>query len=216
MPNINQRGNAEVFKDIYANNKWEDPKAGEGGGSGGGSDPTYCKKYLAWLLPYLKTHGIKSVLDLGCGDFRIASHYYKEVEHYYGVDVVTRYPAGLRFNFKQADFSVPSNLEAIFEWCGPVDLVLVKDVLMHWTDDEIRLFTKTLVKLPWKRLITTNRWKYVRKPELNGTPRNPRGNKFSSSPLPHDHESLVLLPLKPVLYYPSRNSIQVCEAINPR
>lgn len=215
MPKV-FKGNGHVFVSIYKRNHWEDPEFHSGGGSGGGSNPRYCRKFLKWIAKYIKERKISSILDLGVGDFRVGKHYYKEVTDYYGVDVVDKIPPGFKdVRFLKTDFSTPKNLRSVFQWSGSVDLVILKDVLMHWTDDEIKRFLKTLIKLPWDRCVTTNRWRYVRKPELNGTPRNPRANKYSSSPLPHNHPSLQALGLVPVLYYPSKNSIQVCCCDNP-
>ncbi len=216
MPRIQVKGNADAFKDIYRTNGWEDPNFNSGGGSGGGSDPKYCKKFIKWILDYIKQNDIKSVLDLGCGDFRIASHYYEQVERFWCVDTVCRIPKSVQPRFRELDFSVPTVVEDIFKWSGSVNLVIIKDVLMHWTDNEITRFLQIFAEMPWNRCVITNRWRYARKPELNGTKRNPTANKYRSSPLPHDHKSLRLLPFTPVLYYPSKNSIQVCECVNPK
>lgn len=210
------KSHTKIFRDIYDNNKWGDPEFKKGGGSGAGSHPKYCKKFIDWLLAYIEENKIESILDLGCGDFRIPSYYYKVVDHYYTVDVVKKFPTNLSFNFMETDFSIPKNLRRIFEWSGPVDLVIIKDVLMHWTDEEIERFLTVFSVRPWKRCIITGRHKYVRSPHLNGSPRNPRGNKYSSSPLPHDHKSLSRLPFEPVLYYPTRSGMQVCECINSK
>lgn len=195
--------NGEVFIDIYKNNRWED------GGSGIGSAVTYSRKYLNYVKPLIKG---KNVLDLGCGDFRIGTELYAEAANYVAVDVVSglfTVPNGVKF--VTADFSAQGVIGQVFTAHGPFDVVLLKDVLMHWSDEEIKPFAQELATLPWKTLLVANKYKYVRKPEYNGRPRNPRANKYSMSPLPCDHESLAALQLKPVLYYPSVSCVQLAR-----
>jgi len=197
--------NGEVFIDIYKHNCWED------GGSGIGSAITYCQKYLDYVLPLIEN---KKVLDLGCGDFRIGSQLYPTAREYVAVDVFSCHFADGTTNltFVENDFSVPTHISQLFKEHGPFDVVLLKDVLMHWTDEEIIPFAKELAGLSWKTLLVANKYKYVRKPEYNGRPRNPRANKYSMSPLSCEHPCLAPLQLTPVLYYPSKSCVQLSRA----
>jgi SAM-dependent methyltransferase len=196
--------NGKVFLDIYENNRWED------GGSGIGSAVTYSRKYIDYVKPLIQG---KKVLDLGCGDFRIGTELYNVAAEYVAVDVVSglfTVPEGVKF--VTADFSVQGVIGQVFLAHGPFDVVLLKDVLMHWSDEEIVPFATELANLSWKTLLVANKYKYVRKPEYNGRPRNPRANKYSMSPLPCDHETLSALGLTPVLYYPSKSCVQLARA----
>ena len=57
--NLNNR-----FVDIYANNEW-------GSGSGQGSLDVHTKGYQNFLQYFLEQKNISSVVDMGCGDWRL-------------------------------------------------------------------------------------------------------------------------------------------------
>ena len=195
--------NGKIFLEIYKNNRWED------GGSGIGSAVTYSRKYINYVKPLIQG---KKVLDLGCGDFRIGVELHSVTAKYVAVDVVSGlFTVPKEITFVTADFSAQGVVSQIFLEHGPFDVVLLKDVLMHWSDEEIAPFASELAALPWKTLLVANKYRYVRKPEYNGRPRNPRANKYSMSPLPCDHETLSALELVPVLYYPSKSCVQLAR-----
>ena len=61
----------EIFTDIYKNNTW----GGAPGTfySGDGTHSSNAKIYIDNISDFIKKHHIRSVLDIGCGDFRIMS-----------------------------------------------------------------------------------------------------------------------------------------------
>ena len=65
--------NEEVFQSIYENGVWGIGKddAEFIGSSGSGSDPANALPYLEYLQHFFKEHNIKSVVDLGCGDWQL-------------------------------------------------------------------------------------------------------------------------------------------------
>lgn len=72
----------EIFTDIYARNVWH-------GGSGPGSDPTFCAPLIAFLQEYVHEHRIGSLCDLGCGDLQWMPTLIEKVQiRYIGVDCV--------------------------------------------------------------------------------------------------------------------------------
>lgn len=130
-----------VFDAIYREDRWH-------GGSGPGSDPEFCRPLVAWLRGYVREHGIRSMVDLGCGDLRWMPAALCELNvRYTGLDAVAslieqhrskRLPAG-GWTFKVADVSsCPiSDIPA-------ADLYWAKDVLQHWPDDAIVRFLDAL------------------------------------------------------------------------
>src|SRR5262245_52404872 len=64
---------AEAFSEIYAQNLW----GGEAGEfySGTGSEAFYAPPYAEMVKKLIAENDIKTVVDLGCGDFRIASKF---------------------------------------------------------------------------------------------------------------------------------------------
>lgn len=120
----------EVFNEVYRTSFWS-----HADGSGSDSRPETVPEFLLLFKDLLKSYRIKSIADLGCG-----SHYiFKDFEwpeniHYTGYDAsdiaLTRAEKNCNrgdFVFRQeADFN---NIE------NNVDLLLVKDVMCHWTKE---------------------------------------------------------------------------------
>lgn len=71
---------AEVFNEIYQKNLW-------GHGSGPGSIPQNTEPYRWYLHNFIRANGIRSVLDVGCGDWQISSLMDWNGIDYVGVDV---------------------------------------------------------------------------------------------------------------------------------
>src|ERR1700679_759358 len=68
-----ERSSAEVFSEIYRTQSWAPHLKLSPGAlySGPGSDEELGRPYAAEIVKYIHTHGIKTVVDLGCGDFRV-------------------------------------------------------------------------------------------------------------------------------------------------
>src|SRR4051812_40562633 len=135
----------EAFERIYAKEAW-----GKGKGSGTGSSPVYCAAYLRYLGELLLTK--RSVLDIGCGDWQLYKGFtWPARVHYVGVDIVetnvqrnTLVHSARNIEFVHTDVTVSKHTHALFEQYGPFDLVLVKDVLQHWSDNEITSWLGTM------------------------------------------------------------------------
>tara|TARA_B100001093_G_scaffold341800_1_gene326592 strand:+ start:11082 stop:11681 length:600 start_codon:yes stop_codon:yes gene_type:complete len=139
----------DVFTNIYENNEWGDNKNKEySGSSGHGSSKEYNKKYIETLKNIIKDYKIKNIVDLGCGDFRIGRLIYDDLNiSYTGYDTykkiidynITQYPK-LKYTFKHLDFY--TNKESIIEG----DMCILKDVLQHWSTNEIYVFLDYLTQ----------------------------------------------------------------------
>ena len=58
-------------------------------------------------------------------------------------------------------------------------LILVKDVMQHWTNAEVTDFMdKMLARDDWDKMVIANDWRYWRDPSKNGKPRDPLSNKL--------------------------------------
>jgi hypothetical protein len=120
---------AEVFGRLYADDGWS-------GGSGTGSDPDAAAPYCRYIERYLSKHAIGSVLDLGCGDRRIAAAIRWSPAAYRGLDVVM-------------------TGEDIRTCPWPAaDLVLIKDVFQHWPNADIQGLLPRLA--PYVHVLITN------------------------------------------------------------
>lgn len=134
----------EVFDEIYKNKVWACGDVL----SGAGSDPLSAKDYVSYLDQFKDRH----VLDLGCGDLSIYNDniFFKS---YIGVDVVDI----------QKYKNLPPHIQVI---CSPIedfefnkydfDLIIIKDVLQHLSNDRICKILNILSKLNVESIITND------------------------------------------------------------
>ena len=124
--------------------------------SGAGSSKEFTAPYREYLVGFMNSFRIRSVVDLGCGDMTVMSAVMGDLEHwarYFGVDIIDYriqenrrlYPWG---KFEQGDartYEVPE-----------CDLLICKDVLQHWTNVEVNRFLARLPAMPFKYALLTN------------------------------------------------------------
>lgn len=134
----------KVFSDIYAKGVW-------GQGSGAGSDPANVDEYVRFLQDFIRTRGIRSIVDCGCGDWQLMRHIDLAGVDYLGIDLVPDVVArnqsefgrpGIRFEL--GNFSEMDLLSA--------DLVLCKDVLQHLPNKNVFRFLAGLDRFKYALL----------------------------------------------------------------
>ena len=91
--------------------------------------PEYAQPYVATLQRFLHDYDIKSVVDLGCGDWQFSRLIDWSGVEYLGLDVVEAVVEANRKEF--ATDSIAFAVEAVGEPLPPADLVVCKDVLQH-------------------------------------------------------------------------------------
>lgn len=119
-----------VFDDIYKNKIWGDGII-EGGSSGDGSIPEHNNEYLKFLRRFLKNKNIKSIVDIGCGDWQLMSLInLKNIEyHGYEVSKLVINNNKKRYRNKNINFHL-EELDKNTDY-KPADLLICKDVLQH-------------------------------------------------------------------------------------
>lgn len=122
----------EIFTDIYDRNVW--------GGSGGGSSPEVTVQYRELLQNFLKEKGIESVVDFGCGDWQFSKLIDWSGVLYFGFDCVESVIQRNAKEYGSPDiiFHCSNEDTAII----PADLLILKDVLQHWTNKDVEAFLK--------------------------------------------------------------------------
>lgn len=161
----------EEFTKIYKRERW-----GKGQGSGTGSDPLYCRIYLDYLKSIIKPGMV--VMDLGCGDWQLYRYFDWSQVTYVGVDVVDHLIQANQEQHPEHCFLCENfnNLEVIehllLQGGVPVDLILIKDVIQHWSDDEIIPWIEMIKTLPFGMMVAVNNWKHFRSPYKNELPRD--------------------------------------------
>jgi SAM-dependent methyltransferase len=126
----------EHFSKIVASKSW-------GEGAGFGSDPENVPHYAPMLQNLLRELNVQSVLEVGCGNWSLCCSIDWSGIDYTGLDVI---PELIESN--AATYGTP-NVRFI---CGDAltvdlpaaDLLIVKDVLQHWTPDEVAMFLPRL------------------------------------------------------------------------
>jgi SAM-dependent methyltransferase len=134
---------SEAFSDIYRTHAWgsfEDRPFCSGDGS---IREEAVGPYCAMIRDFIAANNIRRVVDLGCGDFAVASRFINPAVHYVGVDVV---PDLIRYN--QEHFGAPGVefrcINIIDDQLPHGDLCLVRQVLQHLSNAQILKTLKSL------------------------------------------------------------------------
>lgn len=136
----------EIFEGIYAKNRWKH-------GSGEGSLIIHTKGYVAFLEQFLKERHIQSVVDMGCGDWQFSRNIQWGTAHYQGFDVVSSVIDNNRreFGTDEIEFHLYSGNPAELP---SSDLLIVKDVLQHLSNQSVAAFLPALAR--YKYALLTN------------------------------------------------------------
>jgi hypothetical protein len=80
---------AEAFQKTYNSELWGNIE-GEQFFSGGGSLHAFATEYNDWMSKFITDRKINTVIDLGCGDFRVGRQICSDVSvNYVGIDIVS-------------------------------------------------------------------------------------------------------------------------------
>lgn len=147
-----QRSVGEVFTRIYAENRW-------GGGlaeadteypfdSGAGSGDSAAIPYAECVNGFIRSHDVRRVVDIGCGDFRVGRRIALPGIHYTGVDVVEPLIQANRerYGSERIEFR---RLDVISEEPPEGDLCLIREVLQHLSNAQILAILAKLRKFKW-------------------------------------------------------------------
>ncbi|ONG53385.1 hypothetical protein BKE38_12290 [Pseudoroseomonas deserti] len=158
-PAIDRSAYRQAFEDVYAGPGW-------GGTSGPGSSPVASVDYRLFLERFIARNNIRSIVDVGCGDWQFSRYVNFGRAEYLGIDVVphlvernqaTYGRETVRFALAPED---PARLPK-------ADLLLMKDVLQHLPDEEIRYYRFRVVPRYRFALLTNSFTKVQMKPKHN-------------------------------------------------
>ena len=121
--------NAEVFSKIYEEDLWH-------GGSGAGSKIENVKEYVDILQKYINKPEIKTVLDLGCGDWQFSKFLDLSSVSYLGVDVVESVIESNSTSYSASNIKFISRDITTYE-IPKADLIICKDVLQHLCNKDV-------------------------------------------------------------------------------
>ena len=136
------------FDRIYQHNMWVGDSGADSLGSGTGSVPTENTVYLNTVSGLISRNKIRSIVDVGCGDFHIMQHAkLGGATSYHGYDV-----SALAID-RAKQHSTGDNVQ--FSVSGPdqqyesADLLIVKDVLQHLPLEDAMIVVKQLHKFKY-------------------------------------------------------------------
>jgi hypothetical protein len=139
-----------IFTRIYDSNKWK----GSESGSGPGSAVRRTEPLRERLASLFGRYSVRTLLDVPCGDFNWMRHMDLDVDRYIGMDVV---PEVIRDN-KSAYSDEVRHFGVADVTADPlpmVDLVLCRDCLVHFTEDEVTAAVNNIKASRSTYLLTT-------------------------------------------------------------
>lgn len=122
----------QAFSTIYDRHEWRG-----GSKSGPGSDPERTVEYRSLLQRFLKEHNIRSILDIGCGDWSFSRLIDWSGMKYIGIDTVESVIADNQIRFGSTNVSFHC-MDAIQDALPQADLMLVKEVLQHLPINDVK------------------------------------------------------------------------------
>jgi SAM-dependent methyltransferase len=192
----------EAFRRHY-----ESESSDWGGHSGGGSDPYWNIDYRAFLERFIRLNGVRSIVDIGCGDWQFSRFINLEGVRYHGFDVVKSVVDRNRSRYA-SDSVTFEEMPRDFRDVPAADLLVMKDVLQHLPDEEIIRHKRDLfVRYP--RCLLSNSYRKVHTPinvdipvggfrslDLNADPYNFGGHYVLefSSPLWEQIRTMLYIP----------------------
>jgi len=170
----------ETFTNIYIKNKW--------GGSGSGSNFSHTNKwFLNELRNIIDYKNIKTIADLGCGDWEIMKHFiFNNDEMYTGFDCVNFLIEKHNNIFKKDNINfihkdISNNITSDY------DLVIIKDVIQHHQDIDAINILEELINNN-KYVFCINGYKFIRDPTKNNWNNRILDKKYSYHPIDFNKE----------------------------
>lgn len=129
-----------VFGAYFARNTWGDSESR----SGGGSSFVQTEAIRRELPGVFTRHGIRTLLDIPCGD----GHWWRHVDHdldkYIGADIVPEVVAKAEMDDRRSEYRC---LDVATDILPPTDAVLCRDLLVHFSEaliaDTLRNFKQS-------------------------------------------------------------------------
>ena len=122
----------EVFQEFFTENLWQHPESI----SGFNSSIAATGRIRAELPGLFRDLGVKTILDIPCGDFNWMAATELNVECYIGADIVEDLIAANRKRHTDERFLF-EKLNIIEDPLPAVDLILCRDLFIHFPDAEI-------------------------------------------------------------------------------
>lgn len=148
---ITMDNHIDIFTGVYEACTWGDNHHRDyRGTSGRGSDVDYnMDTYIPFLKNFILEKGIKTVADLGCGDFRCGTFIYDDLKDvtYTGYDAYKAVIESHQKTFSKQKYTfVHCDISNSIDSLSNADLCILKDVIQHWKTDTIYAFLDEVIK----------------------------------------------------------------------
>ncbi len=134
----------QIFSKIYDEDIWGKDDENKFC-SGPGSTTPNAKKYIDFLEGFILEKKVNCLIDLGCGDYRIMKQVIDKNPdiHFIGIDIVPQLISHNQdmFGSKRVEFVC---LDAITDELPKGDLIIVRQVLQHLSNNQVKLILKKL------------------------------------------------------------------------
>jgi len=131
----------QAFDEIYKRRLWA---GGTEMLSGDGSYGEWAERYVEFLQEFIKTHQIRSITDVGCGDFNIGSQLAALVSRYVALDISREIIKINQQLFGHLNNVTFAQANACSDPIEHADLVTVRQVLQHLTNRQIHDLLKNI------------------------------------------------------------------------
>jgi 2-polyprenyl-3-methyl-5-hydroxy-6-metoxy-1,4-benzoquinol methylase len=139
-----EQSHEEVFTNIYTHAVWGTDESGKGY-SGGGSTLATTEEYRYFLEDLMMERDIKTVADIGCGYWEFSKAVDWSDKEYTGYDVVS-----FVIDSNKQKYETPNihfvHTNVLESELPEVDLVICKDLLAHFSNDDVKTLLAQLPK----------------------------------------------------------------------
>lgn len=145
------RSATDVFTEVYDSGYW----GGDPYSSGSGSRGQAATEYAQLVSQLIVEFDLRRVVDVGCGDFHVASQFIAETDTYIGLDVASN------IILRNQPNTVPgrvefAELDATKEELPSGDICLIRQVLQHLSNAQIEAILENAQRFPM--VVVTEHW----------------------------------------------------------
>ena len=132
------------FTNIYNKSVWGKREDGKGSSGTGSNISPDIKFYINLLMNIINENNIKTICDIGCGDWQFSKTIDWTGLNYTGIDCVSSVIDFNKENYSQENIKfMKGDARDIPEG---YDLVILKDVIQHWNDEEIKYILPKIIE----------------------------------------------------------------------
>jgi len=143
-------GTQDRFTYIFRSRLWESSSV-----SGPGSESVQTRELREQLPVLLERFGVRTLLDLPCGDFGWLSEVELDLDRYIGADIVTDLVEANAARFRDDPVREFRSLDMTGDPLPAADLVLCRDCLVHLSFADIERALRNLRRSGSRYLLTT-------------------------------------------------------------